>query len=166
MIVNGIRPRPKHGRWSSHNNTVLPLLPVDCSLKFPGFRRICTGIIFDLVKIIQIMILLTQSCERNKAPPRVRPWAPWLKTSLKIPFLGSEEGIGVFVLEIVATKYHLYLLYSTGCISALRNLSMINTSSNLTSSHLFFYSSKAPDEKDRCNPCHIKTIMLLLMLPV
>ncbi|GFX53239.1 hypothetical protein TNCV_362331 [Trichonephila clavipes] len=29
MIVYGIRPKPRHGQQLSHNNTVLPLLPVD-----------------------------------------------------------------------------------------------------------------------------------------
>ncbi|GFW96684.1 uncharacterized protein TNCV_2847401 [Trichonephila clavipes] len=36
----GIRPRPRHGQRSSHNNTILPLLSVDMQFeKFPVFLR-------------------------------------------------------------------------------------------------------------------------------
>ncbi|GFV61473.1 uncharacterized protein TNCV_2938151 [Trichonephila clavipes] len=58
-----------------------------CSLKFPVFRRICTGIIFDHIKMIWIMILLRQSRERNEVPIEGEalgpgPVGPCLKMSL------------------------------------------------------------------------------------
>ncbi|GFT64806.1 hypothetical protein TNCV_2256541 [Trichonephila clavipes] len=37
MIAYGIRPRPRHGQWPSHNNAVYPLLPIDMQLEIPFF---------------------------------------------------------------------------------------------------------------------------------
>ncbi|GFW84404.1 hypothetical protein TNCV_1132721 [Trichonephila clavipes] len=39
MIVYGIRLRPRHGKRSSHNNTVLPLLPVNMQFDIPCFSE-------------------------------------------------------------------------------------------------------------------------------
>ncbi|GFX48590.1 hypothetical protein TNCV_584871 [Trichonephila clavipes] len=63
MIVYGIRPR--HGQRSSHNNEVLPLLPVDMHLKSPVFWKIYTGI-FDH-KTIRNMIF------QDKVETETRP---------------------------------------------------------------------------------------------
>ncbi|GFX32480.1 hypothetical protein TNCV_2173981 [Trichonephila clavipes] len=68
MIVYGIRPRLRQGKRLLHNSTVLPLFPVDIQFeKFPIFRRIYMGIIFDHSNY-PAFALLRQSRERNEAP--------------------------------------------------------------------------------------------------
>ncbi|GFT70333.1 hypothetical protein TNCV_2657921 [Trichonephila clavipes] len=47
MIVYGIRPRPRHGQWSPHNKTVLPLLSVEMQFAWRIPVHIRTGIIFE-----------------------------------------------------------------------------------------------------------------------
>ncbi|GFW27494.1 glutamate receptor ionotropic, kainate 1 [Trichonephila clavipes] len=73
--TKAIIPRPRHRQRSSHNNTVLPLLPVDMQFEIPCFRRICTEIIFDPIKIMLIMVLLSQrSPERSVSSLKARLW--------------------------------------------------------------------------------------------
>ncbi|GFS75060.1 integrase catalytic domain-containing protein [Trichonephila clavipes] len=84
------KPSPGHGQRSSHNNTVLPILPVDMQFEILCFPESMYGNnIYLAIKIIRIMIVLRQSLERNKAPTESEalepgPVGPCLKTPLAI----------------------------------------------------------------------------------
>ncbi|GFV71508.1 hypothetical protein TNCV_2048581 [Trichonephila clavipes] len=68
MIAYGIRSRPRYGQRSSHNDTVLPLLPVDTPFEIPRFSENTSGNNIWLLKLSTYQDLIkTES--RTKLDP-------------------------------------------------------------------------------------------------